>query len=100
LTHFPYSDLSQTKLRPAIVLADAGRGDWLLCQVTSKGFGDASAVRLTDDDFSSGSLLRESFARPVKLFTADAGLIVRTIGQLAPVSHRRVVDAIVAVLRA
>ena len=27
---FPFSDLSGTKLRPAVVLADAGRGDWLL----------------------------------------------------------------------
>ncbi len=36
LVHFPFSDLSQTKLRPAVVLADAGRSDWVLCQITSK----------------------------------------------------------------
>jgi mRNA interferase MazF len=34
LVRFPFSDLSQTKLRPAVVRADAGRGDWVLCQVT------------------------------------------------------------------
>ena len=34
LVRFPFSDLSQTKLRPAVVLADAGRGDWILCQVS------------------------------------------------------------------
>jgi len=38
LVRFPFSDLSQTKLRPAVVLADADRGDWILCQVTSKPF--------------------------------------------------------------
>ena len=32
---FPYSDLSQSKRRPALVLAEAGRGDFLLCQITS-----------------------------------------------------------------
>jgi mRNA interferase MazF len=30
LVRFPFSDLSQAKLRPAVVLADAGRGDWIL----------------------------------------------------------------------
>jgi mRNA interferase MazF len=44
LVRFPFSDLSQTKLRPAVVLADAGRGDWILCQVTSKSYGDTRAI--------------------------------------------------------
>lgn len=35
IVHFPFSDLSQSKLRPAMVLAEAGRGDWLLCQITA-----------------------------------------------------------------
>ena len=35
LVPFPFSDLSQAKLRPAAALAEAGRGDWILCQVTS-----------------------------------------------------------------
>jgi mRNA interferase MazF len=30
LVPFPFSDLSNTKLRPAVVLADAGLGDWIL----------------------------------------------------------------------
>ena len=46
LVPFPFSDLSQAKLRPAVVLADAGRGDWILCQVTSNPYGDARAVPL------------------------------------------------------
>lgn len=32
---FPFSDLSQKKLRPALLLADAGRGDWIACQITT-----------------------------------------------------------------
>lgn len=35
LVPFPFSDLSQAKLRPAIVLADAGRGDWILYETVS-----------------------------------------------------------------
>lgn len=45
LIPFPFSDLSQTKVRPAICLADAGRGGWILCQVTSNPYGDPAAER-------------------------------------------------------
>ena len=38
LVPFPFSDLSQAKLRPAVVLAHAGRGDWILCQITSQQY--------------------------------------------------------------
>ncbi len=64
LVSFPFSDLSQTKLRPAVVLADAGRGDWILCQITSKPYGDPQAVPLVQASFASGSLRSDSYARP------------------------------------
>ena len=44
LVPFPFSDLSQTKLRPTVVLADAGRGDWILCQITSYSAVSSSPV--------------------------------------------------------
>jgi mRNA interferase MazF len=70
LLPFPFSDLSASKLRPALVLADAGKGDWVLCQITSNPFADPLAVELKDPDFSAGGLQRVSYARPGKLFTA------------------------------
>ena len=76
LVRFPFSDLSQTKLRPAILLAGAGRGDWILCQVTSNPYGDSRAIKLEDVSFASGSLRVTSHARPGKLFTANRDLIV------------------------
>ena len=41
LVRFPFSDLSSSKLRPAVVLAHAGGEDWVLCQVTSNPYGDS-----------------------------------------------------------
>lgn len=32
---FPFSDLSESKVRPAVVLARANKSDWILCQITS-----------------------------------------------------------------
>lgn len=56
LVPFPFSDLLQSKLRPAVVLAEAGRGDYLLCQVTSNPYADPRAVELSTADFTRGSL--------------------------------------------
>ena len=70
LVPFPFSDLSQSKLRPAIVLADSGRGDWILCQVTSNAYSDARAVEISSADFRTGSLRLTSYARPGRIFTA------------------------------
>jgi mRNA interferase MazF len=70
LVSFPCSDLSRSKLRPAIVPASAGRGDWILCQVTSKAQGDADAIEIKQEDFELGRLRLDSYARPGKLFTA------------------------------
>src|SRR3569623_312249 len=99
LIPFPFSDLSQSKVRPAVCLADAGRGDWVLCQITSSPYGDPAAVPLDDQDFASGGLLVASFARPGKLFTAHAGLMVRSVGVLTPAAHARVLSGVVAVLQ-
>lgn len=99
LVRFPFSDLSQSKQRPAVVLADSGRGDWLLCQVTSKAYSDARAVAINDADFQSGSLRVTSYARSSKLFTAHQSLIVSEIGVLGHESLTRITDAAVELLR-
>ena len=75
LVRFPFSDLSQSKLRPAVVLAHAGRGDHILCQITSNPYGDAGAVELGPAAFASGSLRVVSYARPGKRFTASHDLV-------------------------
>jgi len=99
LVIFPFSDLSSSKLRPAVVLADVGRGDFILCQVTSNPYADADAIRLDDSDFASGSLRHVSYARPGKLFTANASLIAASVGELSEHAQRMIVDRVVALFR-
>lgn len=99
VVHFPFSDLSGSKLRPAVVLAEAGRGDWLLCQVTSKNYGDPRAVSMDSKDFASGSLRILSFARPGKLFTAHTMLIAASVGQLRLHSFGPIRDAVVRLIQ-
>ena len=97
LVPFPFSDLSQAKLRPAIVLAGVGRGDWILCQVTSNAYGDDRAISITTDDFADGGLRVASFARPGKLFTAHETLIRMQAGRLTPGAFERIRAGVVAV---
>lgn len=99
LVPFPFSDLSQAKLRPAIVLADVGRDDWILCQITSTSYGDPRAMPLVDTDFASGSLRVASYARPGKLFTANRRLMVTRVGQLKHQPLQNIIDAITRILR-
>ena len=99
LVRFPFSDLSQSKLRPAVVLADAGRGDQILCQITSKPYGDTGAIELDQSAFASGSLRVTSYARPGKLFTASGELVTSQVAVLKPEMFKRVVDAVVDLLR-
>jgi PemK-like, MazF-like toxin of type II toxin-antitoxin system len=99
LVRFPFSDLSQSKLRPAVVLADAGRGDRILCQVTSKPYGDAGAIELGQSAFASGSLRVTSYARPGKLFTASRDLVTSQVAVLKPDTFKRIVEAVVNLLR-
>ena len=78
---FPFSDLSQSKRRPALILATLEGDDAILCQITSKNIFDNYAVTVDDADFRSGGLKQASNIRPNRLFTADTHIFC--IGQAA-----------------
>ena len=95
---FPFSDLSQYKMRPALILADAQKGDLILCQITSKSYADRNAIELGEDSFSSGGLLKVSFVRPAKLFTANIGIVEKVVAHLKPEIKKGVVTQIIELL--
>jgi mRNA interferase MazF len=99
LVPFPFSDLSRSKLRPSVILAVVGRGDYVLCQVTSNPYSDPVALELSDDSFSAGSLQRASFARPGKLFTAHESIIRGIVGTLRPDVFDSLLDRVIGILR-
>jgi mRNA interferase MazF len=80
-------------------LADAGRGDWILTQVTSKPYGDPQAIELNQGSFRSGSLRIVSYARPGKLFTANDSLIVAEIGVLTEGALSEITTTVVTIIK-
>jgi mRNA interferase MazF len=49
---FPFSDLTQAKRRPALVVAELAGDDFILCQITSQHTHDAYAISLIDEDLN------------------------------------------------
>ena len=79
---FPFSDLSMSKRRPALVLVDLKGADLILCQITSQSIRDDIAISIDLTDIDNGTLNTVSNARPNKLFTADENIILYQIGKL------------------
>ncbi len=96
---FPYSDLSQSKRRPALVITPLPSGDVVLCQITSQAVTDGDAVPLNISDFTTGSLPKPSNIRANKLFTADAEIILRTAGRVTENKLQDVINRVVEVVR-
>jgi mRNA interferase MazF len=96
---FPFSDLTQTKRRPALVVAELQGDDLLLCQITSQRIRDNYAIPLEDKDFQSGSLKQSSNIRPNRLFTADRHIVLYEVGQLRAEKMTEVVRKIVEIVQ-
>jgi mRNA interferase MazF len=93
---YPFSDLSDSKLRPVVVLAKGTRTDWIVCQITSNQHGDPRSFVLPQSSFASGGLRLTSYVRPGKLFTAKETLIRTTAGELSDSALEVIRSAVVA----
>lgn len=87
LVPFPFTDLSRTKLRPAVVLwVDPLRPDITVCFISSKQLNEVSCdeVVLTPEDpeFTQTGLKVASKIRVTKIVTLDRQLLQRQLGSL------------------
>src|SRR5687767_1488425 len=95
VTPFPFSDLSTTKKRPALVVASLTGDDVILCQITSKGVADSYAIPVSSADFTTGNLRRDSNIRPNRIFTADSNIFLYRAGVLKSNKVQEVVAKII-----
>ena len=94
---FTFTDLTQSKLRPVLVLADVRDGnqhDWVVCEVTSGRAIHAREIPLAQSDFRTGGLNRNSRARPDRLTTLEESVFLRTIGRLTDAKLAEVLAAV------
>jgi mRNA interferase MazF len=95
---FPFSDLTQSKRRPALVVTELEGDDLILCQITSRKIRDKYAISIGNGDFETGSLKQKSNVRPNRIFTADYRIILYKIGHLKSAKTREIIDGIISIL--
>lgn len=96
---FPFSDLSKSKKRPALVVANLEGDDIILCQITSEARVDDYSIVLATSDFKQGSLNLTSMIRPNRLFTADKSIILYKIGSLKESKIKEVETEIIKIFK-
>ncbi len=96
---FPYSDLTNAKRRPALIVAISSNNDLILSQITSQEVKDSFAINLSDPDFLEGSLQKMSNIRPNKLFTADSRIILYKVGSINSDKLEEVIEKIIQIMK-
>ncbi len=96
---FPFSDLTQAKRRPALIISNLDGNDLILCQITSQSIKDNYAIPLIDQDFTKGSLKQHSNIRPNRIFTADKHIVLYKVEGLKVGKLNEVIEKIVEIIR-
>ncbi len=98
---FPFTDISQTKKRPALVISNDSvnaTGDYLLIQITSQVKGDHLSISINDSDFVDNPLPLTSFVRVHKVFLLNESLITNHITSVNPPFTKLLVDALLKLI--
>jgi mRNA interferase MazF len=79
LVPFPFTDLSSSKKRPALVVSpdwfNSSNQDLVLVAITSQIGDDPRSVLLDEADFVAGKLPKRSMVKLAKVFTIHSALI-------------------------
>ncbi|MEI6309629.1 MAG: type II toxin-antitoxin system PemK/MazF family toxin [bacterium] len=95
---FPFSDLTEAKRRPALVIAELSGDDSILCQITSQNVKDQYSVFLDEESFDLGGLNRKSNVRPNRIFTAAKRIFLYKVGHLKSEKTALIIDKIIEIL--
>lgn len=95
LIPFPYSDLTLSKQRPALIISNEKINkmqDRICCLITSKPHKDD--LKITEDSFEQGTLPFKSFIKPHRIFTIQEKVMIKKLCKINNKLHNSVVDKI------
>lgn len=92
---FPYTDLTNRKVRPCLVISNEMREDIILLQITSQQIPkDQYCIELKQNQTIEGSLMIDSYIRANMIFTASKKQIHKKICKIKEEQYKKVVDMI------
>ena len=96
LIPFPYSDLSQHKKRPVVVISgkeyNKKNSDLICCAITSNPRDYANSILISTKDLDTGTLNYDSKIKPNKVFTLEQNKVIKHIGRLNISKSKEVVS--------
>ena len=96
VVRFPFTDGSEFKKRPALVISNDlvnDTGDYLLVQITSKTHADGLSIEIENTDVLRPLALR-SYVRSHKIFTVNESLVLSKITEVHTHFVKKVADKI------
>src|SRR5438445_9752634 len=102
LIPFPFTDLSQVKRRPVLILSSSRHNrdsrDFISCGITSNLGNRRNSVMLDPSDMVDGSIPTRSRIKYDKVFTLEKGLLLSVLGRFSSHKLRTVKSSLISLL--
>lgn len=100
LIPFPYSDLTASKKRPALIILNkklSKMEDVICCLVTTHPHKDD--VSIEKDSFDNGKLPFKSWVKPHRIFTIDKRIIIKKICTINDSFYDKLIEKITSFIK-
>ena len=96
LVHFPFTDLSGAKKRPALIVSCAEfnrkNEDIICCLITSNLDDTQHSIKINNNDMEEGFLEFDSKIKPHRIFTVHKKLVYKQLGKLNSIKSKLAVS--------
>lgn len=100
LIPFPYSDLTESKKRPALIISNKKLNkteDRICCLITSKPRKED--LEINNEHFEKGELPFKSYVRPHRIFTINEKIVLKKLCSVNGKFHKRLIREIEKYIR-
>ena len=97
IVRFPYTDLSNARIRPGLLVADVRHDqqpDWVVCRITTQSLPGSGQIALEPNDLVVGQLAQDSWVRPDRIMTMNEQIFRNTVARLTDAKLAEILAAV------